>query len=60
MRKVRSDAKVIDDYTITGRQAPEIYFSAADLWTDANKRVETEFKILKEDLAIEFRKLFGI
>lgn len=60
MRKVRQYASAINDFAIRGREAPEKYFSETELWTNANERTEKEFKILKDELANEFRTLLGI
>ncbi|HQS04891.1 MAG: hypothetical protein CFE25_10580 [Chitinophagaceae bacterium BSSC1] len=60
MRKVRRFSKAITDFSKIGQEIPLIYYSETDLWSDANERAEKGFKILKEDLANEFRKLLGI
>lgn len=60
MRKVRRYANAIEKNSRIGREVPEIYYSETDLWDDANNRTEKEFKILKNNLADEFRELLGI
>ncbi len=60
MRKVRRYANAIDEHNRIGRQVPESYYSETDLWENANERTENEFKILKNNLADEFRELLGI
>lgn len=55
MQKVRRYAASFEEFAKTGRKAPEIYYSETDLWTTATNRTENEFKVLKEDLANEFR-----
>lgn len=60
MAKVRHYGKRLDDYNSIGRIAPEVYYSQGDLWDEVNDRTEKKFKILKEQLADEFRELLGI
>jgi hypothetical protein len=60
MRKVREYGATIDELKKVGRMVPESYYSKADLWTSAFEKTSNEFKILKENLANEFRTLLGI
>lgn len=60
MRKVRMYAATINANAKLQRPSPEIYYSEADLWMNADERTQNEFKILKEELANEFRTLLGI
>ena len=60
MRKVRRFAEAIENSVAVGREVPDQYYTEADLWSNAYARTQNEFKILKEDLANEFRGLLGI
>lgn len=60
MKKVRRYATAINESHSAGKEVPEIYYSETDLWQNAFERTQNEFKILKEDLADDFRKLLGI
>lgn len=60
MRKVRMYAATLNANAKLQRRSPEIYYSETDLWVNADERTQNEFKILKEELANEFRQLLGI
>jgi len=60
MRKVRHMASRMNDLIVNEMPIPESYLSETDLWDEANKQTQTEFKSLKEELANDFRQLLGI
>ena len=60
MRRVRSTAASMDYYISVGRNVPESYLDHSDLWDNAFERTQNEFKLLKDSLAEDFRRLIGL
>lgn len=60
MNKVRRYAFAYDTYVTAGKRVPEYILSETDLWSEAEKKTQTVFKHVKDDLANEFRMLLGI
>lgn len=60
MMRVRNTGVIAQNKIERGGEPPAAYYSQTDLWGEAYKRTEKEFKNLKEDLAEEFRGLLGI
>lgn len=60
MRKVRLDGARAIKNIQNGVPVPDDCLQSTDLWDKAFNQTQNEFKILKEDLADEFRRLLGI
>ena len=60
MTKARREATRHDEDIKADRTTQKPYTSETDLWDKAYSRTQNEFKILKDELANEFRALLGI
>jgi hypothetical protein len=60
MMKVRRTASDGERKIKIGREPSQAYYNQTDLWGNADDRTQKEFRILKEELANEFRGLLGI